>query len=330
MWRAARALWTAGIVIAGLVSLVGSGGGLGFPPCDADWCDATPLPPQPTAAVQPRYLTALVGTAVLFTAQTSHFSGTVSYQWSRSSDGGTTYADIPGATAISHSVPAVNLADDGAVYRVLARGSDASARYAWAHLAVASSPGVVIQDDDFQPGPWQATARANPSGVLPVHTESRETSGGNPAAWWKLVFEIPQGAGWASVSYLRTDATYDPASQGAVYVIDYAEDCRALQASDTMSVDSALLLEQAGRLYAAFEGTSCASTAWAPGATRASYAARDFNLVAGPACGTAEACPDFTAGAAPLRFGFRRIALGLPGDPVGHGIDNWAVTVWRR
>lgn len=70
-----------------------------------------------------------------------------------------------------------------------------------------------------------------------------------------------------------------------------------------------------------------------PVGPRGAYAgltARDFYQFDGPPCGTGEACPDLAAGAAPLRFGFLRIADAWVEGPVVHGIDNWRVAVWPR
>jgi hypothetical protein len=54
--------------------------------------------------------------------------------------------------------------------------------------------------------------------------------------------------------------------------------------------------------------------------------------VDGPACDSGTSCPDFSAGGAPLRFGFeRRVVLEVrsPAGSIQHGIDNWKVIVWR-
>jgi hypothetical protein len=65
---------------------------------------------------------------------------------------------------------------------------------------------------------------------------------------------------------------------------------------------------------------------------QSSLAAQDFVLLDGPACGAGDSCPDFSASAAPLRFGFVRNSQALAGvaGTIAHGIDNWKVTVWRR
>jgi hypothetical protein len=332
-WRGAalRALWSCGIVLAGLISLVGSGGGLaiGFPPCDAPWCDSTPPPPLMGVTVQPPYLTLQVGSTGSLTVRVSNATGPLTYQWLHSADGGS-FSEIPGANTTNLVLPAVNLALDGHVYRVRVTAGDGTMRFGDARLAVSSAPGIVIQDGEFALGNWQASARENPPGVFPAHTETQDTIGGNPGAWLRMVYQIPAGAGAATVNYLRNGAFYDPRLSGAIYVIDYAEDCRVLQSSDIQSAESHLVFEQAGRRYAAIVSNICNATAWGNVASRNSLAASNFTVVGGPSCAATERCPDFSAAAQPLQFGFRRFVWGAPGDVIGHGIDNWKVTVWRR
>jgi len=53
----------------------------------------------------------------------------------------------------------------------------------------------------------------------------------------------------------------------------------------------------------------------------------------GPACGIGETCPDLSASAAPLRFGFMVVVRSLaPGatQQVLNNYDNWKIKVWRR
>lgn len=324
-WR--RRLLVTAVVAAGLAAIVGSGGGIsvGFPPCPGDVCTPAPAP-QPAASVRPSHQTAQVGTAATFTAVTSNLDGALSYQWRRSSDGGTSYRDIAGATSASLTLPAVNLADDGTTLQVMVRSASASAA-GQAQLAVSSSPGVRHEDGAFDPAAWVVLPDAGQQpfpaidDVLPV--------GGNPGAYRRMSYTIPAGAGTARRSYLRSGAVYDPTVLGAVRHIDYAEDCLALSASDTTYTEGGLVLEQGSRRYVWHDATPCTSANWTAGLGRGILLAKDFVIVAGPACGADERCPDFSATALPLRFGHRRIAYGTSGNTIAHGIDNWRVTVWR-
>ena len=321
------------IAALGIVAIVGSGGGisLGFPPCTASFCTNDPIPPAPTLNVLPPYRTVQVGATVTWTAVAANFTESLSYQWSRSNDDGKTWVDIAGATGLSYTVAGVNLADDGALFVIVARPPSGFSLHATAQLLVSATPGVVFEDGDFQDTDWQVAPIFAPSGFEPGHQEQHLDSGGHPGAFRKMQFQLVRDAGVAGVGYLSDSAVYKPQLSGAVRVLDHAEDCIAFQRSDSMWTESYLLIEQGQRLYASNQSGICNQTAWSATAVgRASLLASDFRLLAGPACTTGEACPDFAATGLPLRFGYWRLAWGMPGDSIGHGIDNWKVTVWRR
>ena len=161
--------------------------------------------------------------------------------------------------------------------------------------------------------------------------EQQSTIGGNPGAFRRMQFRLGQATGWGAMAYLARKARYDPSEHGAVYVIDYAEDCSALNPSEFLSTTSQLLLQQGTRTYVAIGITPyCVAAAWAPVANLASLRVSEFALLDGPACAAGESCPDFSAKALPLHFGYRRISFASAGVEVSHGIDNWRVTVWPR
>jgi len=328
--RWARGIVVTGVVVLGLAGIVGSGGGSGgFVAGDCPPGDNCSAPPAPASVqVEPRFVTALVGTSVSWTATTANVAGNVTYQWSRSSDGGATYVDIPGATGRTLTLPPVNLADDGATVRV----SVGASLHAIGHLVVSGTPGVVFQDGEFAAADWATTPFGNADSPAPQHVEQTLATGGNPGAFRKMVTTIAPQSGSGRVTSVSLASTYDPATQGAINVIDYAEDGIALQSSTLMGTYSAMLLEQSGRQYIATtrEPLDLLTTHWNAVSSRSSLRARDFSLIAGPACGAAESCPDFSATAAPMRFGYWRDVTGVQGDAIAHGIDNWKVTVWRR
>ncbi len=325
--RLQRGLALLAVVLLGLLAIVGSGGG--FPPCEPPLCTG-PIPPPPSATVTPAYLTAQVGSPANWTVSVAHLSGSLSYQWLRRDAGAAAYVEIPGATASSYGLPSVNLADDGASFLVTVSSGNGQFANALARLVVSATPGLALGDGEFLAQDWsvspvQPTAPATPPTVL---TERIET-GGNPGAWRRMSVTLGSGTGSAAVFYRSETARYDPAAQGAVKVVDHAEDCALIPPNELVSVESALLIEQAGRRYVANTTSQCGAAAWAGRAGRASLAAQDFRLFDGPECGSGESCPDFSSAGAPLQFGYWRIAFATPGVTVVHAIDNWRVTVWR-
>lgn len=329
--------WVRGIALVlltavGLIAIVGSGGGaLGLPSDCPPGLNCNAPPPSPAANVQPRHITALVGTPVTYSAETANVAGSLTYQWSRSSDGGVTYSEIAGATGKTFSLAGVNLGDDGAMFHVVVRANNAVVD-AVSHLAVSATPGIVFEDGEFQPADWLVTPFADSNEPAPAHTEERVATGGNPGAYQKMVFQLPQRALSGRVFYTSLVAAYNPQTQGAIYVIDYSEDSISLQANDVTSTKSAMMLEQGGRRYVANlrDFAPIIPVSWGAVASNSSLRAQDFNQWDGPPCQTGESCPNFSALGPPMRLGYWRISFGVQGDSIAHGIDNWKVTVWRR
>ena len=334
LWRRlGRLVMLDGTGLAGLVSIVGSGGGgsLGFPPCGPPLCDEGGTPAPLAVIIEPANTTAQVGTAVSFEAvQSSHY-GNLSYQWRRSADGGISFVDIDGAVGSSYTLPSVNLADDGAMFMVVARSGETLTALAVARLSVSGTPPRVYQDGDFDLAGWNIAPWIPPGTPAFSPIVERVASGGNPDAFLKTGLTMPSGIGTVTLLYLSNSAVHDPAVEGAIRSIDYAEDCAALLRGTVTSVQSMLLIEQSGRRYLSpAASVACVSSTWKPVANRSALRAADFTQLDGAACPTAPACPDFSATAAPLRLGFARVTRSYPDEASADGIDNWKVSVWRQ
>lgn len=329
-----------GVVVVGLVAIVGSGGGGGdAPECSffSNVCNPviTAPPPTPAVSIYPLKVTVQAGTNAAFVAQSSGIDQP-RFQWRRSADGGGNYVDVVGATDATYTLASTQFADDGAVFRVDVRGNGGNTVLASSNagtLLVSSMPAVVFTDGEFDPADWSASAIADPAQNGPTHTEDRSASGGLPGAFRHMVHTMTAGPSSLRVFNAKASAVYDPMVLGAIHAIDYREDCDRLSAtSSAIDVLSYATIEQAGRRYASISGRGCLSL-WVNNFNQLpSLGAADFRQVDGPACGASESCPDFSAGGAPLRFGFeRRVsrAAGAPPASVEHGIDNWKVSVWR-
>lgn len=328
--RLLRTILSLGLAAAGLLAIVGSGGGaVGFPPCEPPVCGPPPTP-TPVATVTPAWVTVQVGSPVSWTVSVTDLPGTPSYQWMRRDAGAANYVEIAGATSASYALPAVNLADDGASFLVVVGNGSWLTAQAVAHLVVSATPGLVFSDGEFLAQDWAVTPVQPPgSTAAPVVLTERVDGGGNPGAWRRSSITPGSDAGAAAAFYFATAAVYDPAATGAVKVIDHAQDCGALPPTDLSSVEFALAFEQSGRRYVAETASPCNVALWTGQAGRASLSAADFRLFDGPPCGSGEACPDFSAQAAAMRFGYFGTVFSGPGVTVLHGVDNWRVTVWR-
>jgi len=334
-WR--RRIGLAAVALLGMLAIVGSGGGGDGGNCSffSNVCNPVFDGPvvAPAVSITPTRVAAQSGTSVVFSAQSVGVDQP-GFQWQRSADAGVTFVDIAGATGAIYTLSPAQLADDGALFRVEVRGSGAVLAASNAGtLLVSSMPAVVFADGEFDPADWSASAIASPAQDGPTHAEDRSASGGLPGAYRHMVHTMTAGPSSLRVFNARASAIYDPQALGAIHAIDHAEDCSRLSAtSPSFDVGSYATIEQAGRRYASRHGRGCL-TAWINNFSPIpSLMASDFEQVDGPACGNGESCPDFSAGGAPIRFGFeRRVVLGagFPAGSIEHGIDNWKLSVWR-
>lgn len=324
------------LAAAGIVTIVGSGGGDGgcIPfdaPCPGGPGYPIPTVPLPGVEVVPSRATTTVGGSVVFKAVPSDASEPT-YQWCRIPAAGGNCETIPGATGESFAVAGVNLSDDGARYSVRMTSGGVPAA-ATATLAVSSMPGVAFEDGDFLPADWTASAIVSPASGGPTYDIVRVAGGGNPDAFVSVEYSMPpQGTSSVRVLHVSLLAVWDPAAQGPIYTIDFTEDCRG--GTGVNQAYTAPMIRQAGRTYiASTQERECASSTWASAAVRPSLVASNFFRIDGPTCGAGESCPDFSAAGAPIQLGLvsgARVGSGNPAGNAAHGFDNWRATLWRR
>lgn len=320
--RIGRYLVSMMIAAAGVVAIVGSGGGLGFPDLSFD---VPVIPTAPRVTVTPSRLTVELGGTAAFTATASGATGPVSFQWLRNG------ATIVGATSTTYTLVGANLGDDGANFSVVLSAGNGSAM-STARLQVSPFAGVVFRDGEFLLTDWAVASITEPLQGGATFNVSRSTTGGNPDAFRSITYALPAGANRVMVFHTALAATYDPVALGAIYGIDFAFDCLVNVSTD--SVMARAMIEQNGRRFVA-GGTFCSATSdnWQT-YSGLSFGAENFILTDGPACGTGETCPDFSASGAPIRLGFAtqdRVSSSsaLP-STLTMGIDNWRANVWRK
>lgn len=322
-----RFLAHATIAALGVLTIVGSGGGaVGFPDIDYGGGGGS-VPLVPYVNVLPFRPTVQAGTIVQFEAEVLNATPPVSYQWRRNA------VDITGATGPTYTLGGAQLGDDGARFSVIVSAANGVST-GGVVLLVSPLPGVVFQDSDFPVSNWTATATAQPAENGPTHTASQAVDGGNPGAYRSIAYQMTAGPSSLRLVHYAAAATYDPVSQGEIYTIDLADDCSRRSFSSGLiftGLTQSPLFEQAGRTYQPRDWHGSCLLAWS-GMRISSLKADEF-VLSGPPCGASERCPDFSATAAPLRFGFVTnlgLATGSAAGSVVQGVDNWKVTVWRR
>ncbi len=178
---------------------------------------------------------------------------TPTYQWQKSTDGGTTWGDVSGAKAATLTTPATTLADSGAKYRVVAtNGIGTAATSAEATLTVVAPLPVIAYSPSSQTlnlgvamTPWTPTntggaatgwtiSPALPAGlslnattgailgtptadqVLTTHTVTASNSGGSATATINLTVQTPPvpGAPAPATVVAGSNATFSTSATG--------------------------------------------------------------------------------------------------------------------
>jgi hypothetical protein len=329
-----RRLLSALLATLGLVAIVGSGGGDEAADCSfwSDTCtpDGGPTPQTPSATIGPRRVAVQVGGTLVFRVESNVLQP--AYKWCRLPAGESNCKEIAGATRDQYTFAGANLADDRTTFRVTVTGSNGIAT-AFSSIAVSSMPGVVFEDGDFLETEWAVSSVVSPPNDPPTYSAVRAETGGHPDAFRTATYTFSSLPSSVGVYYGGLSAVYEPAVQGAIYVVDFSEDCLHGGISKLLAY-TAPMIEQAGRRFVATKSVKyCVSTTWTA-VRRASLGASDFELVEGPGCAAGESCPDFSSSGAPIRLGLTAGAefsggLVLPVQ-TSHGFDNWKATIWRR
>ena len=307
--RVGRALLHSSIVALGLATIVGSGGGggaIGFPDISClntlQGC-GTPPPAQPTASLTPERPIVQVGVPVPFNVSTDVTTPT--YRWCWKPKGADACAEIAGVSGSSYTLRAANLADDGAILQVTVAGGNGEA-VAGTVVAVSSMPAVTFTDTEFLESDWSLVTVANPPLSGLPFSAIRVDSGGNPGAYRLLIVDLSLQVRTVNLLNFTGAAVYDPATQGAVYLIEFRLDCNNIAVARDPSYTNHWLpvLEQGGRRFTPDRnaGASCFSPGWNT-ISWFGFDATSFKLVDGPSCGAGETCPDFSSQGLPMRLG---------------------------
>jgi len=176
----------------------------------------------------------------------------------------------------------------------------------------------VIFADDFEGADNFTTTFTQTGGSS--HTATLLTSGGNPLGYRHMVHVLPApGPFDLFVEHLFTGGSYDPAVQGAITLVHYAEDRIHLNPPYVGSQigTSFWLLQNGTRRKILLTGSFFTSTTWETVVLR--------NLTAADFPGA-----DFTTSGPVIEFGYGRANSTIAGSPaysLEHGIDNWTVVV---
>ena len=167
--RAVQRPWWLALLLAVLMALLSA-------------CSDSPSP-APTISVQPSDTSAVAGSAATLSVSAS--GPDISYQWQQSTDGGTTWTNVAGATLASYTTPVTTLADSGKRYRVVVSAAGISVNSSAVTLTVTAA--VQPASITVQPAAASVTAPGNAvfsitaTGSALQYQWQRSTDGG--ATW---------------------------------------------------------------------------------------------------------------------------------------------------
>ncbi len=160
-----------------------------------------PAPAAPAITTQPAPQSVIAPAPATFTAAASGVP-TPTWQWQVSTDGGTTYSNIVGATSATYTTPATTAADDGKRYRAVASNASGSATSDGAPLTVTTA--VAFLYEGF------------------AYPASETLNGKNGGTGWSSAWSVVDGNGFPvadSVSgYIVTGLNYTDAAGNALVV----------------------------------------------------------------------------------------------------------------
>lgn len=206
-----------------------------------------------------------------------------------------------------------------------------------AMLALTCLPAAaaVVADATFANTDWTLTQfNAGNGGTV---TGTQVLTGGNPGSFRNVTDALNAAPAGSETIVLSTNIytpfTYNPSASGAIASLNYTEDaaCTGGCFGNGQSTGPALL--QGGNLYI----LSSSSVITGPGAGWVTHplsalTAADFGLVSVTPTTISNPAqhPDFSAGAAPIQFGYFRAngtSVNGPAYTLTAGIDNWQVTI---
>lgn len=206
-----------------------------------------------------------------------------------------------------------------------------------AMLALACLPAAaaVVSDATFANTDWTLTQfNAGNGGLV---TGAQVASGGNPGSFRNVTDQLNAAPAGSETIVLSTNIytpfTYNPSTSGAIATLDYTEDAACTGGCFGAGQSTGPALLQGGNLYI----LSSSTVITGPGAGWVTHplsalTANDFGLVSVTPTTLSNPAqhPNFSAGAAPIQFGYFRAngtSVNGPAYTLTAGIDNWQVTV---
>jgi len=150
-----------------------------------------------------------------------------------------------------------------------------------------------------------------------------EPTGGDTGSWVQFSENLSSATPLDVSTGLLTNAwVYNPATQGQIFSINYSADVFGVSGISPVAVQPFLF--QSGNYYFSISGTTAAAGSWQFSSATGQTAADFFEI--NPTSGVSEAAnPNFSAGGAPITFGYVMALSVVTG--ASEGYDNINIRV---
>jgi hypothetical protein len=185
----------------------------------------------PAVTADPASLAVCAGTGASFTS-TASGSPTPTVQWQVSSDGGTTFTNVPGATSTTLNLPPTTAGQNGNLYHAVFTNACGTATSANATLTVNTAPAVTLPPASHAACQNTGTTFTAAASGQPTPTVQWQVSSGGPFA------DIP-----GATSTTLTLANVTLADNGKQYQAVFTNTCgTATTTAATLTVDQAIVI----------------------------------------------------------------------------------------
>ena len=181
--------------------------------------------PQPTFTTSPLSQTMAPGATATFAAAATGGTGALTLQWQRSSDGGTSWSPIGGASGASYTTGTLSVADSGTRYRVTATDVNGQVGTSGVAVLTVTSPTPPVPVPGDTPSPPLTPDAVAGDGLAYVTWASPVSQGSFPVTSYEVVSEF---GGRACLVSVTSSTPLDCSVRGLVNGVSYRFRVRAL------------------------------------------------------------------------------------------------------
>ena len=192
---------------------------------------------------------------------------------------------------------------------------------------------TVYSDSTFNPADWTTTTFQSVNAAGVVTSQGQQLTGGDPGAYFGFSGSLSSfsGTSYLRVAHFTPNAVYNPATQGTITALSGGFTHGSFVFDNDVVFETGVIIRQNGKIYWPHVNWAYGlqgATGWYGSPTLYTNSPHanplNWSVVGGPTSDN----PNFSAGAAPIEFGFWTGYYFWNGTAnVTNGVDNWIVNI---